>query len=217
MLPPRVARPQRRFLKRYQRSLVGGYMISARLTVGILWLAFTVYWFVGAIRTKRAIRKAPWWQGRALRVAIVLAVFALTNIRPVRRPLYELWREVSVAIGPLGTGIGLMLCVMGFAFAVWARVHLGSNWGMPMSLREGHELVTTGPYVYARHPIYGGILLAMIGSAIAAGPQWVFISLLFGAYFIHSARMEEQTMVQQFPTAYPAYQKQTKMLVPFVF
>ncbi|HTV74588.1 MAG TPA: isoprenylcysteine carboxylmethyltransferase family protein [Candidatus Acidoferrales bacterium] len=204
-------------LKRGQGNWVSDDMTSPRLIVGILWLAFTVYWFVGALRTKRALRKAPWWQGRPLRVAIVLIVFALTSIRPVRRPLYGLWREMSIALGPIGTSVGLALCVLGFGFAVWARVYLGSNWGMPMSLREGHELVTTGPYAYARHPIYGGILLAMIGSTIVAGPPWFFILLLFGAYFIYSAKVEEKTMAREFPNLYPAYEKRTKMLLPFLF
>jgi protein-S-isoprenylcysteine O-methyltransferase Ste14 len=192
-------------------------MIDPRLLVGFLWLAFTLYWLVGALRTKKTLHKAPWWQGRALRVTIVLVVFLITSIRPIRRPLYGLWREANVAIGPVGTGIGLGLCVLGFAFAIWARRYLGSNWGMPMSLREGHELVTTGPYAYARHPIYGGILLAMIGSTIVAGPPWFFILLLFGAYFIYSAKMEERTMSQQFPNVYPTYEKRTKMLLPFLF
>jgi protein-S-isoprenylcysteine O-methyltransferase Ste14 len=87
---------------------------------------------------------------------------------------------------------------------------------MPMSLRQGHELVTSGPYTYVRHPIYTGIMLAMIGSALAVGLLWLLLFALYFAYFLFSARTEEKMMLAQFPGTYPAYRRRTKMLVPFV-
>ena len=113
--------------------------------------------------------------------------------------------------------VGVGLCLAGFGFAVWARVHIGRNWGMPMSLREGHELVTSGPYAYVRHPIYSGLMLAMIGSAFTVGLVLLLVLPLYFAYFLFSARSEEKTMLAQFPEAYPAYRRRTKMLIPFVF
>jgi protein-S-isoprenylcysteine O-methyltransferase Ste14 len=86
-----------------------------------------------------------------------------------------------------------------------------------MSLREGHELVTSGPYAYVRHPIYSGLMLAMIGSAFTAGLLWLLGPVLYFIYFIFAARSEEKTMLTQFPDAYPAYRRRTKMLIPFVF
>ena len=53
-----------------------------------------------------------------------------------------------------------------------------------MSLKEGHELVTTGPYRYIRHPIYTGILLAILGSALVVSPMWLVAFLFFAPYFI---------------------------------
>ncbi|MGH8300548.1 MAG: methyltransferase family protein, partial [Steroidobacteraceae bacterium] len=95
-------------------------------------------------------------------------------------------------------------------------MNLGRNWGMPMSLRQGHELVTSGPYAYVRHPIYTGIMLAMIGSALAVGLLWLLLFALYFAYFLFSARTEEQMMLAQFPDTYPAYRRRTRMLIPFV-
>ena len=118
--------------------------------------------------------------------------------------------------GVLG-GIGVAACLAGFAFAVWARIELGRNWGMPMSLKEGHELVTAGPYAYVRHPIYGGILLAVLGSALAESPAWLVLLAIFSVYFLYSAKTEEGLMRTLFPGQYPDYVRKTKMLIPFVF
>lgn len=86
---------------------------------------------------------------------------------------------------------------------------------MPMSRKENPELVTSGPYAYVRHPIYAGILLAMLGSAIAASVVWVIPLTLFGAYFVYSARREEELMTRQFPAEYSAYMKRSSMLLPW--
>jgi protein-S-isoprenylcysteine O-methyltransferase Ste14 len=87
---------------------------------------------------------------------------------------------------------------------------------MPMSLREGHELVTSGPYAYIRHPIYSGILLLTLGSAIAVNTAWLAPFVLFLLYFVRAARVEERDMTKQFPDVYPSYQRRTKMLIPFL-
>ncbi len=77
--------------------------------------------------------------------------------------------------------------------------------------------MTTGPYHRVRHPIYSGIILAMIGSAVAVSLYWLIAVALLGGYFIYSAVMEERHMTGQFPDTYPAYKQSTKMLIPFIF
>jgi protein-S-isoprenylcysteine O-methyltransferase Ste14 len=104
----------------------------------------------------------------------------------------------------------------GFALAVWARRHLGRNWGMPMSLKQGHELLTTGPYRYVRHPIYTGMLLAVLGSALINGPIWVVVFVGGAIYCVYSARTEEGLMLQQFPEQYARYRGRTKAIIPFL-
>jgi protein-S-isoprenylcysteine O-methyltransferase Ste14 len=76
----------------------------------------------------------------------------------------------SATGNPWLLGTGLAIFVLGLALAIWARVYIGSNWGMPMSRRAEHELVTTGPYGRIRHPIYSGIILGTAGTAIAVSP-----------------------------------------------
>ncbi len=123
----------------------------------------------------------------------------------------------AIVSNPILQGIGMALFLTGLGLAVWARVYLGRNWGTPMSERVDAELVTTGPYRYIRNPIYSGIILAAIGTAVAVSWYWLVAVVLMGAYFIYSATVEEHTMERLFPNDYPAYKRSTKMLIPLIF
>ena len=146
-------------------------------------------------------------------MSIVIVLLAL-YVPVVRHAFQNVQAHVSSSM-VMGL-IGVVFCALGIGLAILARVYLGRNWGMPMSQKENPELVTTGPYGFVRHPIYAGMLLAMLGSAIGSSVFWVLPLILFGAYFIHSARREETLMITQFPDQYPSYIKRTKMLLPFV-
>jgi protein-S-isoprenylcysteine O-methyltransferase Ste14 len=112
--------------------------------------------------------------------------------------------------------IGLVIFVLGLALAVWARIYLGRNWGTPMSEKADPGLVTTGPYSAVRHPIYSGIILAMVGTTVAVSLYWLVAVALLGVYFLYSAAMEERYMTGAFPDTYPRYKRSTKMLIPFI-
>lgn len=118
---------------------------------------------------------------------------------------------------PWRWALGLALFALGLAFAVWARVHIGRNWGTPMTRKDDPELVTSGPYHLVRHPIYSGILIAGVGTATALSWLWLLAVGLAGLYFLYSATVEERYLTDHFPDAYPAYKHSTKMLVPFIF
>jgi protein-S-isoprenylcysteine O-methyltransferase Ste14 len=104
---------------------------------------------------------------------------------------------------------------MGLAFATWARVALGRNWGMPMTLHENPQLVTSGPYRYVRHPIYAGLTAMLIGTSLVY-PLAAIPCALMIAYSVFSALREERDMEKRFPEAYPGYKNRSKMLVPFL-
>ena len=118
---------------------------------------------------------------------------------------------------PWRQGTGLALWAAGLALAVWARIHIGRNWGMPMTRREQPELVTTGPYRTVRHPIYTGILLAAGGTALATTAFGLIAVVLVAGYFAFSAVREERYLASVFPETYPAYQHSSKRLVPFIW
>jgi protein-S-isoprenylcysteine O-methyltransferase Ste14 len=175
-----------------------------RIVILTGWGAFWIYWLVSAAGAKRGSR--PGWSRPAGLVIIVLGGLVIRLLHISRTPVHSQVLQ----------GVGVVIFLSGLAFAVWARVHLGRNWGMPMSEHEEPELVTSGPYRVVRHPIYSGILLGLLGSALATYPGWLIVVGIATAYFAYSAREEERFLTRAFPSAYPAYRAHTKMLIPFV-
>ena len=86
-----------------------------------------------------------------------------------------------------------------------------------MAVKVSPELVTSGPYQFIRHPIYSGLLMAALGTALVVSYFWLVLLVVSGFYFIYSAIMEEKEMIKTFPNQYPDYKKTTKMLVPYIF
>lgn len=170
------------------------------------WAAFWLYWLVAAFSMKRG--RVAWGREARIRVVLIAIVFVLVRVGA--------FRGHRVNTDPWLAGIGLVLFALGLACAVWARVSIGRNWGTPMTQKLEPELVTTGPYRFVRHPIYSGILAAGVGTAIALSWYWLTVAGLAAVYFIYSATVEERFLAEQFPVAYPAYRRSTKMLVPFV-
>ena len=179
-----------------------------------LWLLFAVYWAVSAIGAKRSLGTSAWWKQGLLRGGIVVLALAAIHFVGAGHALRaaQAYQARSTLLG----AIGAALVLLGIALAVFARVYLGRNWGMPMSRKEEPELVTGGPYAFVRHPIYSGIILAMLGSAIGESIIWALPLVLFAPYFLYSARREEELMREQFPAQYPDYMRRTKMIVPLV-
>ncbi|MDE1925112.1 MAG: isoprenylcysteine carboxylmethyltransferase family protein [Patescibacteria group bacterium] len=184
------------------------------LLIGVCWLIFIVFWIVSALSAKRTLRRGAWWQFAGWRLFVIVVVLWLIHIGYFNGFNHAYW---FVPFNPLISGIGLACCAAGIALAIWARVYLGRNWGMPMSVKESPELVTTGPYAYVRHPIYTGVLLAIFGTILTSGAWWIVLLMATGVYFIYSATQEEKIMLKEFPGEYPAYKKRTKMLIPFIF
>jgi len=170
------------------------------------WAAFWLYWIVAAFSMKRG--HVPW--SRELWIRAVIFVVAVVLVR------LGAFRGHSHNADPWRTGVGLGLFALGLGFAIWARIHIGRNWGSPMSQKNEPELVTSGPYRLVRHPIYSGILVAGVGTAVALGWLWLTAVVIAGSYFIYSATVEERYLTAQFPDDYPVYTRSTKMLLPFI-
>lgn len=173
----------------------------------VSWLAFWVIWLAASTGAKAGQTRWSWLLG--VRVAVIVVILLLLRARHFKG-------NVAVTNNPWLQGIGLAVFFLGLALAIWARVYIGRNWGMPMSRKADPELVTAGPYSSIRHPIYTGIILAMIGTTIAVSLYWLVAVVVMGAYFLYSAFVEERSMGRLFPDSYPAYKRSTKMLIPFV-
>ena len=179
-------------------------MATLKTAISFTWIVFWIYWLIsaaGAKESRPGRRWTPVGGLTALSVIVILRVFRTGSL---------------VVHSPVLGGIGAALFVAGLALAIWARVHLGRNWGMPMTERLDPELITSGPYRRVRHPIYTGLLLAMLGTALATSLVSLIIPVVLGAVFYYAATVEERTMTAAFPAEYPAYRASTKMLIPFI-
>jgi protein-S-isoprenylcysteine O-methyltransferase Ste14 len=182
-------------------------MHAVELVLAIGWAAFWIYWLVAAFFMKRS--RVPW--SRELRIRAVIFVCVVLLLR------LGAFRGGGLNSDPWRAGLGLSLFALGLGFAIWARVHIGRNWGTPMSQNDEPELVTSGPYRRVRHPIYSGILAAGVGTAAALSWMWLVAVAMAGIYFIYSATVEERYLTKEFPDVYPTYKHSTKMLVPLIF
>ncbi len=178
--------------------------MTLRTAILIVWGVFWLYWFVSALGAKHGSRRSL--SGRLPGLVVVLSFVLLRGFGA----------HAATVHAPVVRGIGVALFAAGLGLAVWARIYLGHNWGMPMTTKDEPELVTSGPYRYVRHPIYSGLLLAVLGTALATNVYWLIVLGAMGSYFIYSATVEEKLMTSSFPTAYPSYRARTKMLIPFV-
>jgi protein-S-isoprenylcysteine O-methyltransferase Ste14 len=169
-------------------------------------VAFWVYWLVSAAGAKHGTHRGL--AGRVPRLFIIAAAVVLLRFSG----LHGSGAVDSVALAAAGSA----LFAAGLALAIWARIYLGRNWGMPMTRKDEPELVTSGPYRFVRHPIYSGILLALLGTALTSDLYLLIVVALTGAYFIHAASVEERLMASAFPDAYASYKARSKMLIPFV-
>ncbi len=179
-------------------------MHALKTAIGVAWIVFWIYWLASAFDAK---------ESRASRRRVPLAGLSLLSVLLLLR----VFRGGSLEVdSPILGSIGAVVFTCGIALAIWARIHLGRNWGMPMTERAEPELVTSGPYRNVRHPIYTGLLTALLGTALATNLTGLVIVVLLGAYFYYSASVEEKNLIATFPSAYPAYRSRTKMLIPFV-
>src|ERR1700748_2170042 len=151
-----------------------------------VWAVFWICWLVAAAGAKRSVRSAGFrWAG-----LLVLVVFGLLH----------LLKPATLAVSsPVLQVVGLILFAAGLGLAVWARIYLGRNWGMPMTERAEPELVTSGPYRFVRHPIYSGLILGVVGTALATNLLGLIIAAVLGAYFYYSASVEERNLIATFP------------------
>ena len=177
------------------------------------WLAFVAIWVIAAVSTKPTVYRETRAQRLRYWVWLVSAYFLL--LYGPRLP-YPLNLRIVPHVTPTALAAAA-LCLIGLAFAVWARVTLGRNWSGVVTLKEGHELIERGPYRFVRHPIYTGILTMFFATALALGHLAGFAAtlLMFASFWI-KLRDEEKLMLQQFPGQYTAYRQHTRRIIPFM-
>ena len=180
----------------------------------IPWYLFAAVWLVTWLKVKptKATEKSA---DRLVTIAVVVIAYSL---------LFANW----MSIGPLrarflppesaGPGLawsGIVLTWLGTIIAIWARFCIGEYWSARVTLKDGHQLIRTGPYAFVRHPIYTGMLLGCIGAALVVG-EWrgvLAVALLVAAHSRKALR-EESLLTREFGQQYLDYKRSTGFLFP---
>jgi protein-S-isoprenylcysteine O-methyltransferase Ste14 len=178
-----------------------------------LWAVYLLYWQV-ATRGAKSNERVESLVSRVVRSATFLFVIVLLMSRWLPIPvLYRFYLPETYWAVWFWTGAAVN--VMGLGFTVWARLYLGSNWSRSVTIKQGHELITGGPYGLVRHPIYTGLLTGFLGTAIAIAQVrgLVAFALIFSVLWL-KLRLEERWMRLQFGSAYEQYARRVRALVP---
>lgn len=177
-----------------------------RLIIGICWLAFFIAWFIMAMIFGGGGKRSSNAAAIGLRVLMLASAYLAVRYGDSVKPFGAFTERIAEA--------GAIVCIVGLVFAIWARVTLGRSWGMPMTLHDDPELVTSGPYRLVRHPIYTALALMLIGTSLVF-PVAIVPCLITIVYCTFAARREERDMEQRFP-AYAEYKQRSKFIVPFL-
>jgi len=182
-------------------------------TIIASWLIFIGYWAANAFGQKPMAEQRSFLSSLPYRVPLALGGLLLW-FPGFHHPPFN-WHLTPTT--DLVRVIGAIVCVFGLLVAIWARRTLAGNWSSEVALKKDHELVKTGPYRFTRHPIYSGLLLMCLGTAVVIGqlsPWLGFLLLCIGVWL--KLKQEETVMLRHFPDSYPAYQQETKALIPFI-
>jgi protein-S-isoprenylcysteine O-methyltransferase Ste14 len=187
-----------------------------RVVSGWLWLSFILLWLIWRAITnrQRAVVARGTRRGERIWWAAGLLVVLYIGYTGAFHHLLDrcLWRDSLPAME-----VGFILEVLGIGLAVWARGYLGSLWSSDVVLRDGHHVISTGPYRLVRHPIYSGILLAMLGTFIMSGAAlWLVILAGYTAYAGWKALNEERLLIRELGDEYVQYRFRTRMLIPWL-
>jgi len=188
--------------------------LSANLAVRYAWTAWIVSWLMAALWSSRAKRRPPRQSEAVYRLITVVGTVLLFGMGPASgRTASRLWTA--------GTDVAWLLVVvtlLGFAFAWWARITLGRLWSSGVTVKADHDMITAGPYRLVRHPIYSGILLSVLATAVLFGTTAAAVgavAIICGLYV--KARIEEQFLRSELgDERYASYARRVPMLVPFM-
>ncbi len=183
------------------------------IVTAVLWIGWLAYWGVAAARTKPTERQ----ESPASRLIYGVPLWFAGWLLVGRGVPFAFLHDRFVPDGWSVELLGLAIAIAGFAFAIWARVHLGANWSGRVTIKQNHTLIQSGPYGYVRHPIYTGLIAAIIGTALTFGEWRDLIALALAvASSWYKLRLEEKWMAETFGPAYEDYRRRVAALIPFL-
>jgi protein-S-isoprenylcysteine O-methyltransferase Ste14 len=186
--------------------------IRPRALFAVIWIGWIVSWLVAAFWSNRTVKLALTADTLLYRVVIVVGAILMTPWASRRLSAAPLWN-----VGNAGAYVLAALTLAGILFAWWARIHIGRLWSGSITRKEGHRVVDTGPYALVRHPIYTGLIAALIASALAQATAVALAgAALLTIGFYLKARAEERFLTAELGAeTYSAYRRRVPMLVPW--
>lgn len=187
------------------------------LVIYAMWIAWVVGWQFAALWIAKPVARSrdPWLL--PFLVASVLGFSWLLGVFVIHgKTACEYFGCWSWNAGERANWAFTALAAVGFLFMVWARVHLGALWSGGITRREGHRVVDTGPYAIVRHPIYTGLILAIIGTVLARGNGLALAGgVLLSLTYVVKAKAEEKFLRSELGAeAYDSYSRRVPMLFP---
>ena len=178
-----------------------------------LWIVWVIGWTISGLRTKPVLRTEG-TGSRLLHLIPLLLGIILLSARRAGGP----WLAMPIYPRTVWSfWMGTALIVVGLGFAAWARIHLAGNWSGTVTLKQDHSLTRTGPYRLVRHPIYTGLLTAVLGSAVAEAEWRGLVALaLISLSFLRKLTVEERFLTTQFGEAYARYRAEVPALIPWM-
>jgi protein-S-isoprenylcysteine O-methyltransferase Ste14 len=186
-------------------------MISPDAGIAAAWLIWLVTWILAAGWSARVAAHHDLGAESPSRV-LTLAAIVMMLMAYWPAPWGVLW------VMPERIGWSMfILVVLGLAFTWAARLHLGPLWSSTSAPTEDHRIVDTGPYGIVRHPVYAGLLLAVVATAIERGRvEAVAAALVLIAAISLRAKLEERLLRRDLgDETYAAYRRRVPMLIPF--
>jgi protein-S-isoprenylcysteine O-methyltransferase Ste14 len=178
---------------------------------GRLWQLLLVVWLVLWFGMKKAKKLERWGERAQHGLMVTLGFWLLFGG-------LKNWGWLNDRLVPNAPSMwitGLALTAIGVGISIWARLSLGSNWSGMVTLKNNHELVRTGLYRWIRHPIYSGILVGMVGTAMIRGHLrgWIGIAIVLAAFYF-KARREERFLREEFGAGFDEHSQRTGMFLP---
>ena len=183
------------------------------------WVIFGLYWFISSSSVKSTQETRGWLAGNWHGIFLLIGGLFLSNL-PFLAKVGVSISSLTILLIPSSIVINVVIIVFavtGLIVAMIARRTLAGNWSRAVAFKEDHELITTGLYHYVRHPIYTGVLLMILATALSVGTLSAgigFVIIVLGLWF--KLRAEEEILTKHFPKEYSAYKDRTKALIPYV-
>jgi protein-S-isoprenylcysteine O-methyltransferase Ste14 len=182
---------------------------KASALAGWLWDSLLLVWVLMWFGMKKAKKLESPWEMAQHALPVILGFWLLFGSSGQGRSAP--WLPMIPAVWVTG----LLLTAVGVGTSICARVTLGANWSGVVTLKKGHELIGKGLYRRIRHPIYTGILVAMMGTALIKGRLrgWIGFAIVWAAFY-WKARREESLLHQEFGADFEEHSRRTGRFFP---